>query len=502
MKIIQVTENLAYGDGSSNCIFFISAILDELKYPNIILTFRLDDKIKNKHIVKQDIYQTIDADKDDIIIYHLCAGNSVNYIMENLPLKKILVYQNVTTPDFFRGIDDEAFKSCLWGVYDASRTAGKYLRSIVMSEFNKRSLIEMGWKAEDISVLPLIKTNNLDIGVNHEIVDRYCDEYANFISVGRIVPNKKIEDVIRIFSYYQKNFNHKSRLILAGNIIYQNYYEALVEYADFLKADQIIFTDRISNEDLEAYYAVSNIYLCMSEHEGFCMPLVEAMKREIPIIAYSSTAIPDTLGEAGVLVDRKDEKKVAQYIVRLLCDDVYRNEIISLQKKRLNVLSLENYGPDLKKLIEEVRQMEKYSYTCETREISVSYMMKPEAKPKPKPEIKVESQCLKDLKKISHDKENIVIYGMGKAGKKLLAECNKYERELLKKLVICDNAVGEKYFNQIPVMHHEECTKKYKKALYIVTVQNACVEIIADLISSNIEKRCIKFYNFASNKIV
>lgn len=502
MKIIQVTENLAYGDGSSNCILYISAILDELKYHNIIMAYRVDGIIKDEHVVKADIYQTIDADKDDIIIYHLCAGNPINYIMENLPLKKILVYQNVTTPDFFRGIDDEAFKTCLWGLYDASRTAGRYLRSIVMSEYNKRNLIEMGWKAEDISVLPLIKTSNLDIGINQEIVDRYCDDYVNFLSVGRIVPNKKLEDVIRIFSYYQKHFNHRSRLILAGNIIYQNYYKALIEYTDFLKADHVIFTDRISNEDLEAYYAVSNIYLCMSEHEGFCMPLVEAMKREIPIIAYSSTAIPDTLGEAGVLADCKDEKKIAQYIVRLLRDEVYRNEIVSIQKKRSNALSLENYRSDLKKLIEEVRRIENYSYIYEPREISVCYMMKPEPKLKPKPEIRMEPQYLKELKKLSQDRESIVIYGIGKAGKKLLDECYKYERDLWRKIMICDNADEEEYYHQIPVMLHEECTKKYKKALYIVTVQNACVEIIANLIDSNIEKSDIKFYNFAANKIV
>lgn len=500
MKIIQITENLAYGDGSSNCILSISAILDELKYPNIIMAFRVDGLLKNEKIVEANIFEPIDADIDDIIIYHLYTGNSLNYIMENFPYKKILVYHNVTPPEFFRGIDDDTFQSCLWGLYDASRTAGKYLRSIVLSEFSKHNLLQFGWKQEEISVIPLIKTNHIDIDINYKIIDKYKDGYVNFLSVGRIAPNKKIEDVIRVFSYYQKHFNHKSRLVLAGNIIYQNYYEALLEYVESLQADHVIFTNRIENEDLEAYYAVSNIYLCMSDHEGFCIPLVEAMKREIPIVAYSSTAVPDTLGGAGVLLDSKDETKIAQFLVRLLNDDIYRNNIISSQKERLKALSLENYKDNLKKLIEEVRGIKSDSYSMEPKGISVSYMLQSETKPKPKVEIKLKPRYLKDLKSMSQDKERIVIYGIGKAGKRLLGECEKYERDILKKIILCDNA-AEEGFRQMPVIKHEKCVKKYKSALYIVTVQKSFADIFADLLNSGIEKENIRFFDSAYNRI-
>lgn len=491
MSIIQIVSNLSYGDGVGNCVLSLAESLSELGFSNKIMAFYVDPRVKSEYIVNGNIYEP-EVGEDDIIIYHFSYGEPLNYIIENLLVKKILVYHNVTPPHFFRGINNDIMKACLWGIYDASKTAGKYLKCITLSEFSKNNLMEMGWKNEDIVVIPLFRNDDKRAVANKKIVDRYnSNGYVNVLFTGRMAPHKKIEDVIKIFSYYQKHFNIKSRLILTGKTGFPNYYNALVDYIQDLNVKNVIFSGHVSEEDLEAYYAVADIFLCMSEHEGFCIPLVEAMKRKIPIIAFSATAVPDTLGEAGILVNVKDEEEIAYSMNRLMTDLDYKMSVISSQSKRVDVLNNNNYTQELKDLFEEINQIKEYSYSFEKKEISVNYDIK-----------NINIISLNDLKELSGDKEQVIFYGIGKIGKILVDECEKDGTELIKKIIICDNAFDEKEYHGIPVIRHEECVKKYPHALYIITVQNACVEIIADLISSNIGKEDIKFLNGSSKKLV
>lgn len=488
MKIVQIAENLIYGDGVSNCILSLSRMLDELGYSNIIMALNIDNRItRDRHIVQGKICELRDLDENNIIIYPFSGGSILNYIVENLPHKKILVYQNVTTPDFFRGIDYPAMQFCLWGIFDASKTAGNYLKSIVLSQYSKDNLVEMGWKAEDVSILPLINVNTDIPKANSKLMDKYNDGYVNILFTGRVAPNKKIEDIIKVFSCYQKNYNAKSRLILVGNTGYKNYYYALLAYSQRLKAENVVFTGHVSNEDLEAYYAVADVFLCMSEHEGFCIPLVEAMKREIPIIAYQAAAVPDTLGEAGVLVETKDERVLADIIEQLISDLDYREKIVQSQNQRLNFLGLENYKSDLDDIIKAVCQTEEFSYVSPKEELVISYLEK------------LKPDCIDKLIQLQKNFEKIIIYGIGKVGKWLLAEI---ENELGDKIIICDNTFPEKDYNRIAVLKHKECVEQYPNALYIITVQNACVDIIAGLLSNNISKQNIRFFNSSSGKIV
>lgn len=491
MKIVQILMGLSYGDGISNCVLSIARMLDELGYVNSIITFGiLDKRINDTRILEMSIDTPIVLDDDDIIIYHMGGGNAINYIVEHLPYKKILVYQNVTVPEFYRGIDFQAMQLCLWGIYDASKSAGNYLKAITLSKFSKENLIEMGWRPEDVSVLPLINMNDAVIETNSKMIEQYTDDYVNILFTGRIEPHKKIEDIIKGFCSYQKEFNEKSRLFLVGRAVRKNYFQTLQDYVQRLNVNNVIFTGHVSNEDLEAYYAIADIFLCMSEHEGFCIPLVEAMKRKIPIVAYSAAAVPDTLGNAGVLVYTKNERVTARIVDRLITDLDYKEEIIQSQNQRLNFLGLENYKSELKDLIEEVNQTEEYSYAFEKKEIFVPFPGK------------IRPDYIQSLKELQRDFEKIIIYGIGRVGKRLLWRCGKAEKDLLDKMIICDNMFPDQEYEHIDVLKHEECVVKYPEALYVITVQNAYVDIIADLLSDNIARENIKIYNACAEKIV
>ena len=159
--------------------------------------------------------------------------------------------------------------------------------------------------------------------------------YVNFIFVGRIAPNKKQEDVIRAFSCYQRFCNPKSRLILVGSWSgAESYYRRLCRYTAALQAENVLFTGHIPFPDILAYYHVADLFLCMSEHEGFCVPLVEAMYFGVPILAYRACAVPDTLGDSGILLDKKDPVEAAMVADRILTDTSLRRELVARQRRR------------------------------------------------------------------------------------------------------------------------------------------------------------------------
>ena len=169
------------------------------------------------------------------------------------------------------------------------------------------------------------------------------DEKPSILFVGRVAPNKKHEDIIAAFHCYKKRYNKDARLFLIGSSGgMERYRQRLEEYVDKLNTEDVIFTGKISFDQLLAYYNISDVFLCMSEHEGFCVPIIEAMYFNLPVIAYSSSAIPATLGGAGILLPEKDPLLTAGVINRVITDTQLREKIVSSQRKRLSDFSQES----------------------------------------------------------------------------------------------------------------------------------------------------------------
>jgi glycosyltransferase involved in cell wall biosynthesis len=148
--------------------------------------------------------------------------------------------------------------------------------------------------------------------------------------------------VIKAYALYKKYYNQKSRLILVGSSNgYENYRRRLEIYVSTLELEDVIMTGHIKFNQILAYYRLADIFLCQSEHEGFCVPLVEAMYFNVPVIAYDSTAIGGTLGGSGILMKEKDALLTAGMIDRLVRDSSLRKNVISAQQKRLKDFSPE-----------------------------------------------------------------------------------------------------------------------------------------------------------------
>lgn len=353
MRIIQIVPNLNYGDAIGNHIIAVKHIIESIGYKTMIYC-----NDKHPKITEPDVYLMSEFGKpepDDIIIYHLSIGSELNQKTAELNCRTIMVYHNITPPHFFAVDSFEKAEICRAGLADVKRLAGKYDYCLADSEFNRQDLIKMGYAPDKIEVSPIIiAMDDYKQQADEEIIKKYSDDITNILFVGRIAPNKKHEDLIRTFTYYNKEINPKSRLILAGNYDDKNgnYYKDLCGYIKSIKAENIIFTGHISFAELLGYYKTADIFLCLSEHEGFCVPLVEAMMADIPIIAYDSCAVPETMGKSGIVTDNKDPVFIASIIDRLVNDSELREHVIETQQNRLKDFMFEPLSIEFKKTLE------------------------------------------------------------------------------------------------------------------------------------------------------
>ncbi len=339
MKIVQFLPVIAFGDAVGNDTRAIRKALIEMGYETSIYAEVVDSRLPKG--TAKDLSVGMPAlENDDIIIYHLSTGAKLNYEIKKYSCRKIMVYHNITPPHFFKGYNENAAANCRYGLDSMLHLAKQFDYCLADSDFNKRDLINAGYKCP-IDVRPiLIPFDDYKLSPDKNTVARYSDGWTNIIFVGRIVPNKKHEDVIAAFCWYKKHINPKSRLILVGNYIgFEKYYERLEKYVKALELDDVIFTGHVKFPQILAYYHTADLFLCMSEHEGFCVPLVESMFFNVPIVAYESCAIPDTLGTSGFKLDRKDPVETALVIDRIINDKDLRQNIISQQKKRLEDFS-------------------------------------------------------------------------------------------------------------------------------------------------------------------
>lgn len=333
MQIIQVFSSLSYGDAIGNDILALDAIIKSKGYQTKIYAEKIDKRISCE--LASNISE-LSIEPSDLLILHIGGATKLNHWIKDIKCKKIMIYHNITPPNFFEAYNKKSAEYCRRGLNEVECLNKTFDMVLAVSDFNKRNLLEMGYTCE-INVLPiLIPFDDYKKTPNQTVIDKYSDGFTNIIFLGRLVPNKKQEHVLEAFSEYQKNYNHKSRLFIVGNPTgCENYSEKLKQYAKNLNLKNVIFTGHTRFDEILAYYKVSDLFLCMSEHEGFCVPLVEAMFFNLPIVAYASSAIPWTLGGSGFLLDEKTPALTAGVMNEILTNKTLKEQILENQHERL-----------------------------------------------------------------------------------------------------------------------------------------------------------------------
>ncbi|HTV12267.1 MAG TPA: glycosyltransferase [Acidimicrobiales bacterium] len=254
-------------------------------------------------------------------------------------------YHNITPPRYFERWDRSAARAMEQARDELAALASAVGLAMAVSVFNERELTECGYLRT--AVCPLL----VDLEAYHRpprsstlerLRRRKARSGAQWLFVGRFVPNKCQHDVIAAFAAYRYVFDHRARLTLAGWGGQPRYRSALERLARQLElGESVELVEGADEADLLAYWEVSDVFVCMSEHEGFCVPVLEAMELGVPVVAYSAAAVPETLGEAGVLLEDKKPIAVAR-AVHEVCTTGARERLVAAGRARAAGYSLAN----------------------------------------------------------------------------------------------------------------------------------------------------------------
>ncbi len=277
------------------------------------------------------------GEKKDVVILHFALPSPLSYELTRLPCRRVIIHHNVTSPEFFVGFSEEMVKIASQGKRELRLLAPFVDLGLADSEFNRQELESLGFQRT--AVFPLfINFNRYQKPANPFISKIYRDDRTNILFVGRIVPNKKIEDLIKLTFYFKKYISPLVRLIVVGKTTsLPKYYESLVRLVDdfYLQPEEVLFTGHVPDEDMFAYYQVADVFVSLSEHEGFCLPLLESMIFNVPVIAYAAGAVASTLDGAGVLLREKRVAEMAELVDILTHDEKLKAKIIQGQRERL-----------------------------------------------------------------------------------------------------------------------------------------------------------------------
>ena len=290
----------------------------------------------------------------DLTIFHFALVSPMTAEFARLPRGRILQYHNVTPAHFFGPWDSGMFRLAELSRDDLRSLVGHTDMALGDSEYNRRELEQLGFT--NTGVFPIaVDLSRVTAPIQRPALEAVLDDgLQNFLFVGRIAPNKKIEDHIRLAEFYKRYVDERYRFIFVGKTDgvprYHNMVRALI--AEFqMPPDRFIFTGPVPDEELAVYYRTASVYISLSEHEGFCVPLLEAMAADLPVLAYASTAVPDTLGGAGVSFTPKDLEFAAELLCELAFNDRLRASVIAGQHRRLQDFGDDRITRELMRLV-------------------------------------------------------------------------------------------------------------------------------------------------------
>ena len=341
-SVHQVLAKLSAGDAIGNEAIGIQRVLRRAGYDSDIFVQMADAGVE---ALTRPYHELPDiSHPDNLLIHHFSLGSNASRTAYALPDRMALVYHNITPPEYLVTFYPALAGYCYLGRRELRAYAARCVLALGDSEYNRRELEAAGFTRTD--VLPVVADfSHLDLHPSPGIVSMFDDEWTNVLFVGRMAPNKKIEDVIGFFHEYQTRFNRRSRLLLVGSHVgFERYVGALRQLLRDLGQHNVILTGPVPNEDLVAFYDTADLFLCASEHEGFCVPLVEAFYKDVPVLAYSAAAVPSTMDGGGVLYDTKDPIRVAALMDTLLSNPTLQDAIARGQREALRRLQAKDFS--------------------------------------------------------------------------------------------------------------------------------------------------------------
>ena len=338
MIINQWVPAAHQGDAIGDSARRVRDMLRRAGHTSDLFALTMDDALRG------DVRPFLDpaARGGDLTIFHFALPSPMTEAFASLPRGRVLQYHNITPASFFAPYDAGLFRLAALGRQELATLVGRVDLALGDSDFNRQELEAIGFTRT--GVMPIaVNTERITAAPRRPALEKILgDGLINILFVGRIVPNKRIEDHIRLAEVYKRYVDSYYRFIFVGRHDglprYYNQVRALIAEYQMLP-DRFWFTGPVPDEDLAAFYRWADVYVSLSEHEGFCVPLVEAMAADVPVLAYAAGAVPETLGGAGVLFAPKDLEFAAEMLGTLVYDRPVREAVLEGQRRRLQDFS-------------------------------------------------------------------------------------------------------------------------------------------------------------------
>jgi glycosyltransferase involved in cell wall biosynthesis len=352
VEIHQFSTSLSYGDAISDEMLEIKKILEEEGFRSEIFVRFYDPRLAG-YVKDYKEYRKFSS-PENIVIFHFSIGSPVSKMFFRIQDRRIMIYHNITPHLFFVDYHRILARECYKGRLEIRLFVDKVDMALGDSEFNRRELEEVGYPRT--GVLPLLLDfSRFDQEGDPVIRDVFSNGKITILYVGRLIPNKKFEDVIKTFHLYQRHFNPESQLILVGDYRgLERYYAALQDLVLKLGTRDVHFTGHLEFSELVAFYRLADIFLSFSEHEGFGVPLVESFYMRVPVVAFAAGAVEETMNGGGILLYEKDFLGTASLLDRINREAGLRQSLIDSQLRALKRYERENIRKILLQHVEKV----------------------------------------------------------------------------------------------------------------------------------------------------
>jgi glycosyltransferase involved in cell wall biosynthesis len=352
----QILPALVYGDAIGNHAMEIWSTLRKRGIPSTIYAKYIDPRYA--HAARP--YQDYQDRAGHTLIYHFSIGSEVTDFVLSLKHSRAGVYyHNITPAHFFAGINPVLARELAEGREQLQRLKGVPF-AIAASEYNKLELMDAGYPEPDV-VHYLVDFERLDRGGRTPQAARIREAGQRaglkLLFVGRVAPNKCQHDLLWLARYLREMIDPRVQLWIVGNFANAGSYHARLQAMTLQLGleDNVRLTGPAGTDDgLAAYYQSADAFVCMSEHEGFCVPVIEAMHYRLPVFAFNATGVPYTLGDAGVLFNRKQHDAVAEAICHVQGNRAVRDILLDGQTRRLRAFDLNTERERLAAVLEKV----------------------------------------------------------------------------------------------------------------------------------------------------
>jgi L-malate glycosyltransferase len=286
-----------------------------------------------------------EAAAGDVLVYQCATASALGPWLRARPEALVVNYHNVTPPEYYAPWDNGMARHQLLAQTQLRALAPRAALGLAVSSFNEAELRQAGFRRTAVVPPAAVVPTGTGAGaaVDHQATPPARG--ARWVSVGRLAPNKSIELAVMALLVAREHDDPAATLQVVGRPVAPSYTAALHRFVDAMGLrDAVVFSGALSDSALAAAVAGSDVFVLTSRHEGFGVPVLEAMTLGVPVVANEAGALPEVVGDGGLLVDATDPYAVAGAVARLQGEAGLRSRLAAAAARRVDALDLPSAG--------------------------------------------------------------------------------------------------------------------------------------------------------------